>query len=415
MAPAPSDQPFLDTEPPRWAARGLAWLLLLIFVVAVTAVVLAQVPETVVARFVLVPIGGSDPVRALHDGTVTEVRITDAQTVEAGETLFVIGSEEVGDRTAEREGLGTSLSGGPQRLRNERQKYENQRQADEQDAARIQQRIVALESQVQLTERQAVLAREVAARQQRSYEEGLISWLEASRPKLEADRLTAEAEQVRSNVAEARASAAQLRFEMASRRAAFDEVTRSVEEELSRARTRTGLLDREQTRVGNTLTVTSPCAGTVVRLLVKTPGTAVSAFDVLGELACRDERMQAELQVPQQGMALINIGQPVKLRYDAFPYQRYGVRYGTVRWVSPAASQASSGGTFRALADLDEQTLRIAAQDRQTLPGMGGEASIIIGRRSLLSYAIDPFRQIREGLSTGRPPGARQSERGPQP
>ena len=230
MAPAASDQPFLDTEPPPWAARGLAWLLLLIFGAVVTAVVLVQVPETVVARFVLVPIGGSDPVRALHDGIVTDVRITDAQTVEAGETLFVIGSEEVGDRTAEREGLGTSLSGGPQRLSNERQKYENQRQADEQDAARIQQRIVALESQVQLTERQAVLAREVAARQQKSYEEGLISWLDASRPTLEADRLTAEAEQVRSNVAEARASAAQLRFEMASRRAAFDEVTRSVEE-----------------------------------------------------------------------------------------------------------------------------------------------------------------------------------------
>jgi multidrug efflux pump subunit AcrA (membrane-fusion protein) len=404
MAPIESDQPFLDAEPPPWATRGLAWLLLLIAAAAATGVVLVQVPETVVARFVLVPVSGSDPIRALHDGIITEVHARDAQAVSAGETLFVISSEEVGDRTAEREELGTSLSGGPQRLTNERQKYENQRRADEEAAARLQQRIVALEEQVRLTEQQAALAREVAARQQKSYEEGLISWIDASRPKLEADRLTAEAEQTRSNVAEARAAAAQLRFEMASRRAAFDEVTRSVEEELARARTRTGLLDREESRKDNTLSVTAPCAGTIVRLLVRTPGTAVSAFDVLGELTCRDERLQAELQVPQQGMALINLGQPVKLRYDAFPYQRYGVRYGTVRWVSPAAaSQPSAVGTFRALADLDEQTLQIGAQVRQTLPGMGGEASIIVGRRSLLSYAVDPLRQIREGLSAGRP------------
>lgn len=396
------DAPFLDPSPPAWAARALAWTILALFAVAVAALVLVQVPESVRARFVLVPIKGADPVRTLHNGIVTAVRVADAEPVQAGAVLFTIASEVVGDRTAEREALSTSLSGGVLRMTNEREKYENQKRADEQEAARLQQRLAALESQGTLTERQAALAREVATRQQRSYDEGLISWLDASRPKLEADRLTADAEQVRADAAETRAAAARLRFEMASRKAAFDEVARSVEEELARARTRKGMLDGETSRDGNTLSVAAPCDGTVVKLLVKTPGTAVNELDALAEIVCRDERLQAELIVPQRGLAQLSTGQPVKLRYDAFPYQRYGIRFGTLKWISPATG-VEEGATFRALADLDEQTLRIGGQDRPVLAGMGGEASVIVGRRSLASFAFEPLRQMRDAMASGRP------------
>ena len=395
--------PFLDPSPPPWAARSLGWVLLALFVVCAVALVLVQVPESVAARFVLVPIKRADPVRTLHPGIVTAVRVADAEMVEAGAPLFAISSEAVGDRTSEREALGTSLSGGQLRLNNERDKHENQRRADEQEIARLEQRVIALDSQAALFERQAALAREVAARQQRSYDEGLISWLDVTRPKLEADRLSAEAEQVRADSAGTRAEAARLRFEMASRKATFEETSRAVEEELARARTRKGTLDSEGARDGSTLTVVAPCHGTVVKLLVHSPGTAVDALDVLAEIVCRDERLQAELVVPQRGLAQLNTGQAVKLRYDAFPYQRYGVRYGTLRWISPATATQAEGGSFRALADLDEQTLRIGGKDRAVLAGMGGEASVIVGRRSLASYAFQPLRQMREAMSAGRP------------
>jgi hypothetical protein len=34
---------------------------------------------------------------------------------------------------------------------------------------------------------------------------------------------------------------------------------------------------------------------------------------------------------------------------------------------------------------------------------MGGEASVIVGRRSLASYAFEPLRQMRDALVSGRP------------
>ena len=37
-----------------------------------------------------------------------------------------------------------------------------------------------------------------------------------------------------------------------------------------------------------------------------------------------------------------------KLRFDAFPYQRYGVQSGTVRWLGPAGLAESDTAAFRA-------------------------------------------------------------------
>ena len=81
MPPGRQDAPFLDPSPPPWAARGLAWTLLAIFAVAVGALVVVQIPESVRARFVVVPVKGTDPVRTLHNGIVTAVRVADAEPV----------------------------------------------------------------------------------------------------------------------------------------------------------------------------------------------------------------------------------------------------------------------------------------------------------------------------------------------
>ena len=114
------------------------------------------------------------------------------------------------------------------------------------------------------------------------------------------------------------------------------------------------MLDGETSREGSALAVSAPCGGTIVKLVVKNVGTVVRSSDVLAEITCRDDRLRAELMVPQRGLALLRAGQLVKLRYDAFPFQRFGVRHATLRWISPSASLPSPGGSVRAIADLDE-------------------------------------------------------------
>lgn len=404
MRPVSLGPPFLETAPPPWAARALAWVLLSLFAVGGLALFLVQVPETVVAPFALVPEHGADAVRTLHDGVITGVHVSDAELVERGAVLFTVGSEPAGDRAAEGTALASSLVGGQQRIENERTKHENQRRADEQEFERLRQHVEAMRSAAALKERQLQTGREIAARQQRSHDEGLTSWVEASRARLDADRLAVEFEAARAEAVETEVAMKRLRFEMAARDAASREIARSVHEELERAQARKRMLDGETSRTGNALTITAPCTGTVTRLLVTNVGVVVRGAEVLAEIACRGARLQAELRVPQRGLAHLRAGQLVKLRYQAFPYQRFGVRHATLRWISPMASESGSG-SFRALATLDEQRPRGDGPLRATRAGMAGEAAIVVGRRTLASYAVEPLRTITVTLSAERPAG----------
>jgi membrane fusion protein len=393
--------PFLDADPPPWAVRAFATILLLLFVIGIVALFVVRVPETVSATFVLRPVRGTDPVRTLHDGIVAKVNVEDAQTVAAGAVLFVVASEPVGDRMAERQTMDARLSGGRNRLDNERQKYENQRRADGQERARLEQHVANLDKQLTVKQRQFALSQDIAARQQRSFDEGVGTWLEASRQKLDVDRLAVELEQMRNDLTDSRNALERLTFEMASRRAAFAEVERGIGEDMSSYRLRKGVLDQDRAREGNAISVETPCAGTIVKLHVRSPAAVVHEGDLLAEVSCSDEKLEAELMLPERGMALVRIGQPVKLLYDAFPYERYGAHYGTLRWLSPSSTSEASVTAFRALADIQSTTVGVQGLRRPVLPGMTGRAAVIVGRRSLASYAVEPLRQLRESVATG--------------
>ena len=396
-----SPAPFLDADPPPWAVRSLATILLLLFAVGVVSLFVVRVPETVSATFTLRPMRGTDPVRTLHDGIVAKVNVEDAQTVAAGTVLFVIASEPVGDRMGERQTVDARLSGGRTRLDNERQKYDNQRRADSQEQGRLQQHLTNLDAQLTLKQRQFTLTQDIATRHQKSFEEGIGSWMDASRQKLEADKLAVELEQMRNDAADTRNALERLTYEMASRRAAFAEVERGIGEDLSAYRVRKGVLDQDRARVGNAISVETPCAGTIVKLQVRSPAAVVHEGDLLAEVACSDEKLEAELLLPERGLALVRTGQSVKLLYDAFPYERYGVHYGTLRWLSPSSTSEGGATGFRALAEIESTTVGVQGLRRPVLPGMTGRAAVIVGRRSLASYAVEPLRQLRESLATG--------------
>jgi hypothetical protein len=63
--------------------------------------------------------------------------------------------------------------------------------------------------------------------------------------------------------------------------------------------------------------------------------------------------------------------------------------------VSPSAVAGASGQYFVGLASLDEAANRHHLSLR---PGMKGEARIRVGSRTLIEYAFEPIRQLREGV-----------------
>jgi multidrug efflux pump subunit AcrA (membrane-fusion protein) len=405
MPPLPDHEiaqpPYLDSEPPHWAARGLAYFVISLFAVSLIVSVFVKVPETVAGPFVLVPVRGTDPVRSPRKGQVVEVRAVEGQIVERGAPLFVLQSEPLGDRLGELASLQAQLRGSEGALRNLESAYADARRADERQREILRSRLASLDRTLPIARERARLAAELADSYRAGYERNQLSLAEYTPAQLDAQRLAEEVLRLENERQEALANIEKVGHEMDARATDHREGRRAMDEERERMRIRIATLEQDLTQSADgQLQIASPCAGTVLRLRVNATGAVVQEGETLSEMACTGQQLQAELSVPQGAVARVRAGQGVKMLYDAFPYQRYGVRHGRVRWVSPAGMTVAGGGvSFMALVDLEDSGISVDGQMRPYLPGMAGEVRVIVGRRSLVSYAFEPLRQLRESMA----------------
>jgi len=397
------ETPFLPNDPPPFAARSLAWLLIALFAAAAVISVAVKVPETVIAPFALVPVRGTDPVRAPRGGTVTEALAVEGRSVARGARLFAIRSQEFGDRASERKALEGSLRGFAESLSNARKRFESQTNATREEFRGLADRTGYLDRMLVLKKEQLTLTREQSERAKRLAEQGLASFNERSDAEIRHSQAVMEQEQLQAERSATGTSIQKLRDTDAAKATEFHEEERVLEEKIAHARIRIGALSSEAPSAlgdgfGDELAVTSPCDGTVLGVAARRAGAVVREGETLGEVACSAETLQAELSLPQGGLARIHPGQSVRLLLEAFPYQRYGVRGGTVRWASPSGVGNRESAAFPVLVDLDEQTVTADGERRPLLAGMRGMARVVVGRRTLIAYAFEPLRQLRENL-----------------
>ena len=143
------------------------------------------------------------------------------------------------------------------------------------------------------------------------------------------------------------------------------------------------------------LTIRAPYDAVVISLSQRNAGSVVQSGQELCQLARTESKPLARLLLNESGLAKIAMGQPVRFFFEAFPYQRYGALSGKLDWVSPSAVSSTGGQHFVALASFEDT----ANRQRLTLRvGMKGEARIRVGRRTLIEYAFEPIKQLKEGI-----------------
>ncbi|KAB2927645.1 MAG: HlyD family type I secretion periplasmic adaptor subunit [Dechloromonas sp.] len=147
--------------------------------------------------------------------------------------------------------------------------------------------------------------------------------------------------------------------------------------------------------------------GVIKDLATHTSGTVVQPGTILLTLVPQDEILRAEVWISNEDIGFVREGQPVKLKFAAFPFQKYGMIQGTVEHVSADAADGntSNGGAqgdggrkgqpllYKALIRLKEMQLEM---DRQRFPlsaGMQTHAEIWLGDRTVMEYLLSPVRR----------------------
>jgi HlyD family secretion protein len=146
----------------------------------------------------------------------------------------------------------------------------------------------------------------------------------------------------------------------------------------------------------NFLQIVAPASGVITDLTSTQPGDKIQANTPLGGIAPSNARAVLQMEIAEQDRAFLREGLPVKLKFSAFPYQRYGLINGTLEYISPATkpSAQSKQPVYEARVTLERDHYLVADHKYPLRYGMTATAEVVVRERRLIDLALDPFRQI---------------------
>jgi membrane fusion protein len=378
---------------------SLAWITAGIVVMAITAggwlwvgeyTRKAQVPG------VLLPDRGLIRLVAPAGGTVLERRAEEGHEVKAGDVLFVVGlartTLDVSSQAEVRRSLDERRRSLQEAARQQAALGDAQRDALARRLRELQREQEQLDAEAALHAQRLALAREAQARLQSLASSNFISPAQVQAKSEELLALQVQGQ----GIERQRAALARERAEVEGEGRALPMRERGRQGELARE---LAALSREaaETDGSRRLEIRAPHDGTLTALAVE-PGQAVASGAELAALVPAGARLQAQLFAPSGAIGQVRVDQPVRLRLDAFPHQKFGVLQGHVLQVARTPMRVSDGGDAPAgAAARAEPMFRVTVAidpspdwAARLTPGMRLEADVMLERRRLVEWLFAP-------------------------
>ena len=151
--------------------------------------------------------------------------------------------------------------------------------------------------------------------------------------------------------------------------------------------------------------IRAPITGIVTNITVSS-GQSVAADAAFATILPAGSKLQVELLVPTRAIGFVTKGKEVSLRYEAFPFERFGQYRGVIADVSQTVwSPGDKVGpltvrepAYRITAKLDRQSVEAMGQEIPLRSGMLVNADILLEKRSLLEWIFEPVLQLRGRL-----------------
>ncbi len=394
---------------------SLAWLTgLVTLVAAAVAGFLATGEYTRKAHVTgyLVPDRGLLRLMPPEVSTVAESRVVEGQHVKRGDVLFVLSTDRTSLSGDTQLAVQASLATRRQSLQaaaRQRELLQQQQlagmtgQADD-----LRRELTQLDVEADLQRQRLDLAEKALARLESLKADNFVS----------AGQVQAKHEEVLSLRAQAQG--------LARQRAALDRDLHAIDTQRLELPLRTqaeqGVIERDLAGLGQAaaenaarqqVVVRAPQDGVVSGVMAQV-GHSVSPASALASLLPADARLQAQLFAPSSAIGFLRPQQRVQLRYQAFPYQKFGHQSGAVLQVSRTPLQAaelaalsgspppttSANGTalaeplYRITVALERQDVLAYGQAQPLAPGMQIDADVLLDRRRLIEWVFEPLLSI---------------------
>jgi len=350
----------------------------------------------------VVPSHGLTKVIALQAGVVSELRVAEGQYVKAGDVLLRINSSKSNLYGSLQNEVLTSLDERSANLEESKEVVHSMYRAKKREAKeKIKQlnvQVDGVSKQQILLEQRSKLASLSVQRQQKLSDEGYVS-------SASVDEKRAELAAVESQLAGLRSSAAEIAQQQALAKSLLEQLPLSSQAEKNGLKRDLAALaaERAQQESLREIAVIAPRDGIVTALQIK-QGITVTEQTVLLQLVPKNDVYQVELFVPSRDIGFINTGMPVTLRYESFPYQKFGVKNGRVLEMTKTVISAHDLAIklsdredyYRLLVSLSEQKVEHQGQTWNLQSGMKVEADVTLDSRPIWEWLFEPLLGLQK-------------------
>ena len=353
----------------------------------------------------LVPQRGLVQVFAPQAGVVTKLSAVEGATVRQGEPLLVLSNEL---QSVARGAMQTEIASRLEARRTSlvEARAEMQRLAAQQ-ATSLRSRIAwlkseraQLDSSIALQRERVALAKKAETRQREVHERGLISDQELQTV------LEAGIEQ-QSKLRELTRSWIASRGEQLSLEGDLRDLPLKSQTQLANVDRDIAQVEQElaETEARREIVVPAPESGTVTSVQAEQGARADPNVPLLS-IVPAGSKLEAHLYSPSRSIGFMRAGQKVLLRYEAYPYQKFGHYDGVIASISRSAVNpaelpaqlagmtsltGSSEPVYRIVASLERQTVNAYGKPVPLQPGMTLSADVFIEKRRLIEWVLDPL------------------------
>ena len=163
--------------------------------------------------------------------------------------------------------------------------------------------------------------------------------------------------------------------------------------------------DRAESEARRQIVIIAPQAGIVTAIQAELGGNANTSAPLMS-IVPAGATLDAHIFAPRRAVGFVRPGQNVMLRYQSFAYQKFGHYRGTIESVSQSAvspaelpTQLSGLSTligtaepiYRIIVRLDRQSVTAYGELRPLQPGMQLEADVLLERRKLFEWMLEPL------------------------
>jgi len=144
--------------------------------------------------------------------------------------------------------------------------------------------------------------------------------------------------------------------------------------------------------------ITSPVIGTVKTLHINTLGGVVKPGQVLLEIVPTEDKLLVEAKIIPKDIAFIHVGLPAKVKITAYDFTRYGGLEGIVEHISADTTQDEEGNSYYIvrIRTIESNLNRKNKKDMPIIPGMMTSVDIMISKRTVLEYMLNPILRAKE-------------------